>query len=174
MRCTAGVSKTRWERGGGCNVPDLDELTARLQERQIACHGHLGAGDGVDDEINGLLVVLDPVGIIIGSDVLISTESEDLVLLRRLPRDTDDLISAKSLRKQHTEVSQTTHTDNANRLPRPSTVVLQRREHSDTTAQHRRGILGRETLGDGNHPVPVRAVVVGVTAVRLALVTRID
>jgi hypothetical protein len=60
---------------------------------------------------------------------------------------------AESDRPQLT--SKTPDTDDPNRLTRSSTITEQRRVHGQPGAEHRRGVLRLDCLGDGEHPAVV-------------------
>ena len=90
---------------------DLDKGTLSLEQRDVTLKRHLSAGHGRDDQVKSAAVVLCPVLVVIGGDVSVGTELEDLVLLACLTRDTDDLVSSKSLGEEDTEVAETTDTD---------------------------------------------------------------
>lgn len=91
---------------------DLNEATLDLQEGKVAVHGHVLAGDGGNDEVKGTSVGLVPVLVIVGSNVPVSTELENLILLGCLAGDTNDLIGTKCLGEEDTEVAEATNTDN--------------------------------------------------------------
>ena len=95
---------------------DLNESALGLEQGDVALKGHLSARHSGDDQIKSAAVVLCPVFVVIGSDVSVGTELEDLVLLGCLARDTDDLISSKSLGEQNTKVTKTTDTNNTDLL----------------------------------------------------------
>ena len=52
-----------------------------------------------------------PVLVVVGGDVSVGTELEDLVLLACFTRDTDDLVSSERLGEEDTEMAETTNTN---------------------------------------------------------------
>lgn len=90
---------------------DLDKSALSLQKGDVALKGHLSAGNSGDDQIKSAAVVLCPVLVVIGSDVSVGTELEDLVLLGCLARDTNNLVGSKGLGEQDTKVTETADTN---------------------------------------------------------------
>ena len=90
---------------------NLDEGTLDLQEGEVAVKRHLLAGDSADDQVKSAGVVLGPVLVVIGGNVAVSSELENLLFLGSLAGDTNNLVSSESLGEEHTEVTQTTDTD---------------------------------------------------------------
>lgn len=123
------------------NVPDLNQCAVGLEQRQVAGHWHLRAGDGGDDQIERTTVGLLPVLVVVGRNVCVGAKLKDLVLLGRLSRNTDDLVRAEGFGEKHSKVAETTDTDNTDRLAWTTTVVSQWRVDRHTTAQHGRGVL---------------------------------
>lgn len=92
--------------------------------------------------------MLNPLVIVIGSNVSVGTELQDIVLLFCLTRDTDNLVSSKSLGEQDTEVTKTTDTNDTDLLSRSGTVILQWRVDGNTTTEHGSGLGAIKTIGD--------------------------
>ena len=90
---------------------DLNESALGLEQGDVALKGHLSAGNSGDDQIKSAAVVLCPVLVVIGSDVSVGTELEDLVLLGCLARDTNNLVGSKGLGEQDTKVTETADTN---------------------------------------------------------------
>jgi hypothetical protein len=166
-----GVDGRKLARVGGT---DLDEVTAAAEELEVVAEGHLGAGDGADDQVDGLGVLVRPALIVVGGDVGVGAESEDLVSLGGLAGDTDDLVSAEGLCEEDTEVAETTNTDDADSLAGAAAVCAQGSVDGDTAAEHGGGELRGDTVRDLDDEAGVGAVVVGVAAVGLADVAGVD
>lgn len=156
------------------DLPDLNESTLGLEHEEVIREGHLLARDGAHNEVQGASVLLGPVLVVVGGNVLVGAELEHLVPLLGLAGDSNDLVSAEGLGEQDTKVSQATDSDNTDGLARSAAVLVQRREDGDTTTEHGRGIGRADALGNGDDKVAVGAVVVGVATVRLALVVGVD
>lgn len=126
-----------------------------------------------------------PVLVVIGGNVSIGTELENLVLLACLARDTNDLISSKGLGEEDTEVTKTTNTNNtdlssvrscqisprifqAHLLARSSAVVLQRRVYGNTTTKHGSSFGTVETVGNVEDEVAGMTSIGSVATVTLA------
>ena len=90
---------------------DLNESALGLEQGDVALEGHFSAGNSGDDQIKSAAVVLCPVLVVIGSDVSVGTELEDLVLLGCLARDTNNLVGSKGLGEQDTKVTETADTN---------------------------------------------------------------
>lgn len=144
------------------------------EELEVVAEGHLAAGDGADNDVDGLGVLVGPVLIVVSGDVRVSAESENLVPLGGLAGDTDDLVGAESLCEEDTEVTQATDTDDTNSLSGTAAVVAERSVDGDTTAEHGSGKLRGKRLGDLDDETRVGTVVVGVSTVRLADAVGVD
>ncbi|KAI6756841.1 hypothetical protein HG530_011439 [Fusarium avenaceum] len=151
-----GVDGRKLARVGGS---DLDEVTAAAEELEVFAKGHLGAGDGADDQVNGLGVLVGPALIVVGGDVGVGAESEHLVSLGGLAGDTDDLVSAEGLCEENTEVAETTDTDDADSLAGAAAVCAQGSVDCDTAAEHGSGELRGDAIGDLNDEAGVDGAV---------------
>jgi len=163
----------------------LDKGALGLEKRDVALERHLSAGYGADDQVKSAAVVLCPVLVVIGSDVSVGTELENLVLLACLARNTDDLVGSKSLSKQDTEVAETTYANNTDLryvrlclwyprafqsylLARSSTIVLQWRVDGDTTTKHGSSLSTVETVGNIKDEVAGMTSIGSVATITLA------
>lgn len=166
-----GVDGRQVSAVGGTN---LDEGAVNLQQSQVLLQGHLLAGHSRDDEIDAAGIGLGPVLVVVGRNVLISSQLQDLVLLGCLSGNTNDLVSTKSLGEEHCKVAKTTNTNDTDSLSGSTAVLLQRREDCDTTAQHGRSILRRNTIRNLDDEVSIGSVVVGIATHGLALAIGVD
>jgi hypothetical protein len=153
---------------------NLDESAANLQEGEVLGHGHLLAGDGADDQVEGTGVLRSPVLVLSGGNVLVSTELENIVALVVLAGDTDDTVSTEGLGEQDTKVTETADTDDTDSLSGTTAVVDEGRVDGDTTAKHGSSIGRLDTLGNLDDEGTVGAVVVGVATVGLVLAVGVD
>ena len=90
---------------------NLDEGALGLEQGDVTLERHLSAGNGGDDQVKSAAVVLCPVLIVVGSDVSVGTELEDLVLLACLTGNADNLVSSERLGEEDTEMAETTNTN---------------------------------------------------------------
>ena len=109
-----------------------------------------------------------PIMVVIGRNVLVRSELQHILPLRRLPRDANDTISAQSLGKQHPKVTRPPNADDADPLTRPAALPSQGCVRGYAGAQHGGRVLGRQAVGDAEHEARVRPVVVAKPAVRPA------
>lgn len=127
---------------------DLDEDTANIEQVEVLVDLEAGAGNGGDEDVDAVGVVGGPVLVLAGSDELVSTELEGVLLLGRRARDGDDLVALQCLGEKDGEVAETTDTDDTDTLAGASTVGNQGVVDGDTTAQHRCSELRRNLLWD--------------------------
>jgi hypothetical protein len=59
---------------------------------EVAIKWHLSTRDCADNEIERLSIVLSPIGVFVGRDILVSPELEHVVALLGFPADSDDLV----------------------------------------------------------------------------------
>lgn len=156
---------------GGTN---LDESSLDLEQLKVLAKRHLVTGDGADNQVERASIMLGPVLIVVGRNVSVGTELKDLILFAGLARDSNDLIGAKSLGEKNAEVSETTNTNDTNFLARSTTILLERRVDSHSTAEHGSGSSRADALGDLKNEMAWRAVVVGVSTIRFALVVGVN
>lgn len=155
-----------WLLGGA----DLDHAAVEGKRLDVLADGHLGRRDGRDDDVEAARVVLAPLLVIVGRNVVVAAERQGLVALRRLTRDADDLVGAHGLGEDDGKVAEAADARDAHLLARADAPVLERRVDGHAAAEHRRRILGRQPVGDLDHKVRRRAVVQRVAAVRLVAV----
>jgi len=103
---------------------DLDKGTLDFQQGEITGKRHLFTGDGRDNEVESAAVSLFPVLLVVGGNVLVGTELENLIFLAGLTRDTNDLVSTECLGEEDTEVTETANTDNTDLKGRASIVRM--------------------------------------------------
>ena len=137
-----------WGKVATVGSTNLDEGTANLQEGQVLSHGHLLAGDGADDQVEGTGVLGGPVLVLTSGDVLVGTELEDVVTLVVLAGDTNNAVSTESLGEEDTEVTKTTNTDDTDSLAGTTAVADEGRVDGNTTAEHGSGLSTIKTIGD--------------------------
>lgn len=149
---------------------ELNEGTVDTQKSTVLDNRHLGRGGSGDDQVKRASVAGSPVLILTGSDEVIRTELQCILLLIGLAGDGDNAISTERLGEQNSKVTETTNANDTNGLSGAAAVPLKRRVGSNTTAEHRRRISRGDSIRDLDHEVRGRAVVCGVTTVRLATV----
>jgi len=112
-----------WGKVATVGSTDLDESTTNLQKGEVLGHGHLLAGDGADDKVEGTGVLSGPVLVLSSGDVLVGTELEDIVALVVLAGNANNAVSTESLGEEDTEVTETTNTDDTNSLAGTTAVA---------------------------------------------------
>lgn len=111
-----------------------------------------------------------PLGIIIGSDVLIRLELEGVFLLVVLAGDSNHPVGAEGLSEHDAKVAQATDTDDSDSLPRTAAVSPQRRIDGDTTAEHGSSLGRGDRIGDLDNKVRRSSVIQSITTIGLASV----
>lgn len=149
---------------------ELDESSTELEELAVLNNGHLRRRNSGDDQIQRLSVLSSPVLILTSRDVRIRTELQRILLLVTLAGDCDDAVSTKCLGEENTKVTETTDTDDTDRLAGSTAVLLQGRVGGDTTAEHRSSLGGGNGVGDLDDKGRGRPVVKRVSTIRLAAV----
>ena len=79
---------------------------------------------------------------------VVETHLESILPFRIRPTDGNNLLSPERLRIQKPKVPQPTHTDDTHLLPWTTPILLQRTIHRNAAAQHRRGVLGGDSIWD--------------------------
>jgi hypothetical protein len=143
---------------------DLDELATDVEQAEVAVDGQAGTGDGADDQVEGVGVLL-LVTLLGGGNEVVGTHLERIFLLGVGAADGDDLVSAQGLGPEETKVAKTANTDDTNALAGPAAVLLEGRVEGDTAAKHGRGLSRGHSVGDGEDEVVVSAPVLGVSTV---------
>lgn len=100
---------TNWEQ----YLPNLDQGAAGFEEGQVVGHRHVAARDSRNDQVQTPRMLLSPIQVISSGDVVIGAQLQDLGPLLVFPRNTDYLVSTKSLCKQNAEVTEAANTNNA-------------------------------------------------------------
>jgi hypothetical protein len=98
---------------------------------------------------------------------LVCAHLERILLLGIGTADRNDLVRAKGLSPEKTEVAETADTDDTDTLTGTAAVLLQGRIESDTTAQHGRGLGRVDAVGDGENEVRISPPVLSISTVGL-------
>ena len=106
----------------------------------------------------------------VGGNVFISTEAEGLLPLLGLPGDGENPAGAQSLCEQDTQVAQAADAHDTNRLIGAAFLLLQRRVNGSAGAKQGGCLLRRNAVRDLQDEGARRSVVVGVAAIRHALI----
>lgn len=127
---------------------------------------YLSRRDGGDDQIQRPRVLSRPVLILIRGNVRIRTQLQGILLLVRLARDTNNTIRTHRLSEHNSIMSQSTNTNHTNPLPRPASILPQRRVSGNPTTQHRRSLGRRNPIRDLDNKPRRRAVVQRISTIR--------
>lgn len=115
-------------------------------------------------------MLLGPVLVVLGCNILVRAERQRLVPLTRPSRDAHHAVGAHGLGDEHGKVAQAADADDADPLPGPGAEDLEWGVDGDAAAEHRRRVLGLQAVGDLDDKVRRAAVVDGVSPVSLAAV----
>lgn len=166
----AGDEGEDGQRDGLLGGADLDHAAVEGEGLDVLRNGHLGRRDGRDDDVEAAGVVRRPLLVVLGGNVVVAAERHGLVALGGLARDAHHFVGAHGLGEDDGKVAEATHAGNTDLLAGADAPVLERGEDGHATAEHGRGVLGRQTVGDLDDKVRRRAVVQRVAAVRLVAV----
>lgn len=127
---------------------------------------YLSRRHGGNDQIQRPRVLSRPVLILIRGNVRIRTQLQGILLLVRLARDTNNTIRTHRLSEHNSIMSQSTNTNHTNPLPRPASILPQRRVSGNPTTQHRRSLGRRNPIRDLDNKPRRRAVVQRISTIR--------
>lgn len=108
----------------------------------LSSNTYIGRGDGRDDEVEAVGVLLGPALFISSGNVVSATKLDSFIALSLATGDTNNLVGAEGLGEEDGKVAKTTDTNDTNLLPGTAAPGTERRVDGDTTAEERSSVLG--------------------------------
>lgn len=174
-RDTLAKQAAAGRRETGVRKADHDAVSVRLEQREVElAERHVVLVARNEEQVEGRQVLLQDGLLVLRCDEADGAELQCVILLPLRVGDSPSLRS-KSRRELDREMSETADSDNTDPFARSRSVVLQRAVHRHTSAEHGRGNLRLQSVGNRDSKVTRALVEVGVAALchRLGLVPRL-